>query len=530
MQLAIDKCSHCNACVEACDKKANWECRHCDDPECVRACPKKAFRELMPDVWAVMPERCDGCELCALSCPYNAIYVDGYARKCDLCGGSPKCVQRCPCGLRLEETPEEIEETKRILGWEKAAGQYPTNAYFPNCQEARLASTVMQVFRELAKDNDAEIEETLDGYCEEAGIVLEAEQHSSLLRLLESELHGFSVLDALLADDSLEEITVSGIGEPIRVYKRGAGWLEADAAFNSPQKVTELINRMARPLGRRVTLQKPRLNASLPNGSRLHAAIPPVAETPCMTIRKFTKEPLSPAELVGNRTVSAEAMAFLSMAMQCDLNVIVAGSTGSGKTTTLNALSTFIPADERIIIVEETPEMAVPHEHCVRLTVNQELGLSMGELVNDTLRMRPDRVIVGEVRTSDEAKALVNTMLAGQGKGSLATFHALDSREAVNRLRALGISEHDLSALDLVVVQKRWDSYGNGERREYRRVTEISELDNAVPRKLFEYDAASDSLKRVGEGRVMKRMERTFRMDAKKLRAELAKRAGGYDR
>ena len=172
-----------------------------------------------------------------------------------------------------------------------------------------------------------------------------------------------------------------------------------------------------------------------------------------MTIRKFKQSPFSPKDLVETGTISDEALAFLWMAMQCDFNVLVAGSTGSGKTTTLNCLSAFIPMRERIIIVEETPEINIPHRHSVRLTVNSDIGVGMDELVSDTLRMRPDRVIGGEVRTAPEAKALMNTMLAGQGKGSIATFHALNSQEAVNRLRNLGINELDLGAINLVVVQ-----------------------------------------------------------------------------
>lgn len=530
MRLVIDECSHCDNCVETCPVKANFECRQCIDPACAKACPRGAFYESTAGVWSIDAGKCDGCSLCASACPYNAIYIDGYARKCDLCQGQPKCAERCPKGLRLEQTLEEVEGTRRILGWAKAPGAYATGLYMPSYQEARVLEAVVGVFRELAKEKELDIAEVLEQYCEQAKLVLGEEQRNGLLKLLEYETRGFSILEPMLADDSLEEVTVNGLEQPIRVYRRGGGWEEADAAFLSEKKAIDVINRIARPLGRRITLQKPRLNACLPNGSRLHAAIPPVVDAPCLTIRKFRQSPMTPRELIDNGTISDEALAFLWMAMQCDLNIIVAGSTGSGKTTTLNCLSAFIPLNERIIIVEETPEMSIPHEHTVRLTVNQELGLTMGELVNDTLRMRPDRVVVGEVRTADEAKALLNTMLAGQGKGSLATFHALNSREAVSRLRTLGISEQDLTALDLIVVQKRWDSYDAGTKRsrELRRVMEISEVDvrdgKATPKALFEYDAAGDRLRRAGEGRVAARIRAAFALDAKGFRGEWARR------
>lgn len=530
MRLVIDKCSHCNRCVEVCPVKANFECKQCIDPVCVGACSKNAFYEVMPGVWAVDPEKCDGCGLCAVTCPHNAIYIDGYARKCDLCGGETKCVGVCPCNLRLEQTDEEVEEQKRILGWEKIPGKYKTGLYTPSYQEAKVAESITKVFRELAKEDEIDLEEVFDSYCKEMKLVLEYDQRKQLLQLMDYEVYGFSILEPLLADDELEEITINGIGDPIRVYKRGVGWLEADVAFLSEKKVVDVINKIARPLGRRITLQKPRLNACLPNGSRLHAAIPPIAKTVCLTIRKFKQNPMTPRVLIDNGTISSEALALLWMAMQCDLNIVVAGSTGSGKTTTLNCLSAFIPLRERIIIVEETPEISIPHEHSVRLTVNQELGLTMNELVNDTLRMRPDRVVVGEVRTSDEAKALVNTMLAGQGKGSIATFHALNSREAINRLRNLGISELDLAAVDLVVVQKRWDRYDPKLKRgvELRRIMEISEIEiedgKAIVRKLFDYDYDSDCLRRWDEGKVMKKIGDSFSLNKKAVEDEWERR------
>ncbi|MFC2174400.1 ATPase, T2SS/T4P/T4SS family [archaeon] len=524
MRLVVDECSHCNACVETCPHKANFECRQCLEPECVKACPHGAFYEAATGVWGIDEEKCDGCGLCAMTCPYNAIYVDGYARKCDLCGGDPKCAKVCVKGLRLDATEEENEETRRILGWEKMGGEYDTGVYFPSCQEARLVEGVVKAFREAAKQEDTDVEEVFEEYCEAQGLVLDEGQHEDLLRLMKYEVHGFSVLEPLLADESLEEITVNGIGEPIRVYRRGVGWLEADVAFLDAKKVVGVINRIARSLGRRITLQKPRINACLPNGSRLHAAIPPVTKQPCLTIRKFTEKPLSPRQLIDNETISAEAMAFLWMAMQCDLNILVAGSTGSGKTTTLNCLSAFIPLTERVIIVEETPEISIPHEHSVRLTVNHELGIKMGDLVRDTLRMRPDRIVVGEVRSAGEAKALMDTMLAGQGKGSVATFHALSTREAINRLKALGISDHDLPTIDLIVVQKRWDRYDPEEKRteELRRVMEISEVTANGAKPLFDYDTAKGKLVRVGSGQVGKKIMKAFSLD--ELDGEWAKR------
>jgi len=201
-------------------------------------------------------------------------------------------------------------------------------------------------------------------------------------------------------------------------------------------------------------------------------------------------------------TVNAETMAFLSAAMQCNLNIVIAGGTGSGKTTTLNVLSQFIPLNERIIVVEETPEIRIKHEHCVHLLVNQDLGVGMKELVTDTLRMRPDRVVVGEVRTEKEVKAFVNTMLAGQGKGSITTFHANSAQECLQRMESLGIPSQNLSSIDLIIVQKRWNTYNNKTKnsKEVRRITEVAEV----------VDGKIKLVKPLGKNKVHEKMQMTF--------------------
>ena len=235
-------------------------------------------------------------------------------------------------------------------------------------------------------------------------------------------------------------------------------------------------------------------------------------------------EAKAPRALVSVGTAGAGVMAFLGMCMECYLNVLVAGNTGSGKTSTLNSLFSFIPADERIILVEETPEISLPHRHLVRLSVCDELGVRMDELVSDTLRMRPDRVIVGEVRTPQESRAFVNTMLAGQGKGSYATFHAQTGREALTRLQSFGISAADLFALDLIVVQRRWAQKG----KLLRRVTEIAVQDSGRLEPAYGYDFRKDSLdpKSPFCGKILERMRAAFCLEKGGLASELKRRAG----
>ncbi len=381
------------------------------------------------------------------------------------CNGCGLCVESCPVGaLKIVYSEEEKALLHEVVGWKTVLGEYKANAYEPGVQEAELMKEVLGAYREM----DCELRDVFDGYVKEENIKLEKGQRDCLLKALEAEAHGYSAIDNMIKDSKLEEITVSQ--GRVRAYGRGKGWMDADVEFTNPEKVVALINRMARPLGRRVTLKQPRVNALLPDGSRIHAAIPPVVEEPCLTIRKFLETPLSPDDLVGGGVIDEEGMFILSEAVKQDCNIMVAGSTGSGKTTTLNALCTLIPMDQRIIIVEETPEISVPHEHCVRLVVNDALGITMHSLVGDTLRMRPDKLVVGEVRNEEEVKALMDTMLAGQGKGSLCTFHALSAREAVARLRGLGAREADLNALHCVAVQRRITHKG----KEKRVITEIA--------------------------------------------------------
>ncbi len=238
------------------------------------------------------------------------------------------------------------------------------------------------------------------------------------------------------------------------------------------------------------------MNAVMEDGSRLHAAIPPIVKNPSITIRKFRKTLFTPKHLIELNTANAELLAYLWIAIQTNQNTLVIGSTGSGKTTTLNALTSFIPKKERLILVEETPELRVMHDHCIRLTSNKERNIQMNSLVNDTLRMRPDRVIVSEVRTQKEVKALLNTMLAGQGKNSFSTFHATNAEQALTRLQKLGVKKADLESVDLVISQERWENQEKG-LKEKRKVTGATEvLPGLKTNKVFEFDHGNNGWKK----------------------------------
>ncbi len=556
MRIFFDKsrCDECGECLEACPKKpltiGIFNCRHCskEDAFCLDACPAGAVEE-KAGVLATI-QACSGCGQC-FECPWGAVVEnrEGKAVKCDLCinEGGAKCVLACKknallvqkegIGWRIEWEPynkfiEGNEEKKTII----AEGLYLVKQLHElHPKEEGLLHAVVSEFRERAGEEavsreavSRKLKNLLKEVCEEYGLLLERERGEKIVEVAEANIFGYGVLDPLLEDDSIEEITVLGANRPLYVYHRQMGWLKTNCYFTSEEFAVNMINKMARSLGRRITLQNPRLNATLPNGSRLHASISPVSvEGVEMTIRKFKKNPFTPADLIENNTMITELAAFLSLALFGDTSLVIAGNTSSGKTTTLNALFSFIPLADRIIITEETPEISIPHKHRIRIVANEEAGISMKDLVKDTLRMRPDRVVIGEVRSREEVEALFDSLLAGQARGSYATFHAGTSEETIARLKALGARESDLDAVDLVLVQRRILVHEKGRSVEMRRVTELSEVSGGKPRKLFSYNARKDCLEKNNffRTRLFEKIAETHRMSGRELAAELKKRA-----
>ena len=205
--------------------------------------------------------------------------------------------------------------------------------------------------------------------------------------------------------------------------------------------------------------------------------------------------------------------------MQADCSLVIAGNTGSGKTTSLNAIFSFVPLNERIVVIEETPELKIPHKHVVKLTVCKEKGIEMHHLIEDSLRMRPDRIIVSEIRSAEETRAFINTLLAGQGKGSYATFHANSAKEAVKRLEFLGIRSVDIASIDLLLIQRRWPRAINKRIFEERRIIEVAELsEKAKLRMLYRFDYKKNRLIKTNKSRrIAEKIERTFGTNASKV-------------
>ncbi len=323
------------------------------------------------------------------------------------------------------------------------------------------------------------------------------------------------VLDFLLCDESLEEIAISKIDGPIRVYRRGIGWMDTNACITSREFAIEIVNKMARHTGRRISFSNPMINAQLKNGSRLHASISLIDEKQVeITIRNFPKIPINFSDLEKNGMISKEGAQFLQKVAKTDASILFCGNTGSGKTTLLNAFFQHVPLMDRIIVIEETPEIKIPQLHAIKLVANDEISLGMKELTENTLRMRPDRLIIGEVRTEKELKALFLSLQAGQARGCYGTFHAQSAIEAINRIQSMGILKTDIDSLNLMVVCKRVPIFLDGKIFEKRHVLEISEVNGGIPVKIFEFDDSLGKLqlnwKNYQKSQIKSKIDRVF--------------------
>ena len=303
-----------------------------------------------------------------------------------------------------------------------------------------------------------------------------------LERELLQEAIGLGPLEYLISRDDLTEIMVNG---PDQIYVEKGGVLyRTDTAFADNHQVLAAIERIVAPLGRRIDESSPMVDARLPDGSRVNAIIPPLALTgPTITIRKFSRVPLTAADLIGFGSIAPDMMKFLAVCVAVRKNILISGGTGSGKTTLLNVLSGFLPNRERIVTIEDAAELQLHQEHLVRLesrppNIEGRGAISIRDLVRNALRMRPDRIVVGECR-GGEALDMLQAMNTGHD-GSLTTIHANSPRDALARLETLvlmagfdlplrAIREQIASAINIVVQISR-------ERDGSRKVVNISEI------------------------------------------------------
>lgn len=420
-----------------------------------------------------------------------------------------------------------------MLGWRILdKGQHVLNIPVLSKDEEGIVRRIEDRYREATRTIKPEtrvetkelIKKLLHETADETGVYFGNRQEEYLAEVSFIHIYGYCFLEELIKNPEIEEISIIGTDKPAYVYLRNKGWQSVNACFDSEKAMADVVNKMARGIGRHITLQNPRLDAMLPDGSRLHASLPPVS---CgeITIRKFRENPFSPQELCMNHTITPRALAFLSFVMQSDNSVLIGGNTASGKTTTLNSLFCFVPSNERVIITEETPEINIPHCHQLRMVANKEMGISLKDLVYDSLRMRPDRMIVGEVRNKEETEALFDVLLAGQARGSYATMHARSVAEAVGRLRTFGITATDMESIDCIVIQRRMLCYDPKKRKntEIRKVVEIAESDGEL-KTIFSLDERTGRLMERDESALLKRISVGFGMTKTELADDMKKR------
>src|SRR6476660_8595807 len=318
---------------------------------------------------------------------------------------------------------------------------------------------------------------------------LTRDERREIVLQLTDDILGYGPIEPLLRDDSVTEVMVNGFD---KVYVERNGKLErSDVRFVDDSHVMRIIDKIVSQIGRRVDEASPMVDARLPDGSRVNAVIPPLAlNGPTLTIRKFSRDPYTINDLITFGTLTARSAQFLAAGVKGKLNVLISGGTGTGKTTTLNAVSAFIPGDERIVTIEDAAELQLQQEHVITLesrpsNIEGSGEIRIRELVRNALRMRPDRIIVGEVRGA-ETLDMLQAMNTGH-EGSLTTIHANSPRDALARLETLvltsgvdlplrAIREQISSAFDLLVQISR---LVDGSRK-ISHITEVLRMESEV--------------------------------------------------
>jgi pilus assembly protein CpaF len=372
-----------------------------------------------------------------------------------------------PGGLPSPVRPKAVEQQAR-----RAPAASHIRDAFKDLKERIQDKLVAELDPTMDVSRTDEVRRTIQDMFEQIlaqeNIILSRSERERLFEGIVAEILGFGPLEVLLADETVSEIMVNG---PDKVFVERKGKLQkTNIIFESNEHVLKVIDRIVSPLGRRIDESSPYVDARLPDGSRVNAIIPPLAlNGPTLTIRKFEKDPLTIDDLIRFGSMSPETAEFLKACVKARLNIVVSGGTGSGKTTLLNVLSSFIPNDERIITVENAAELQLRQEHVVTLesrppNIEGKGEVTIRDLVINTLRMRPDRIVVGECR-GGETLDMLQAMNTGHD-GSLTTAHANSPRDMLSRLETMclmagmdlpvrAIREQVAAAVDVIVQQAR---------------------------------------------------------------------------
>jgi pilus assembly protein CpaF len=412
---------------------------------------------------------------------------------------------------RIEQ--EKPTEAKKLVRPPVEADKF--SLIFRKVQEKLLSEVDLTKPEINEAEVRAKVDKILNDVLAEEHIFLSRLERDRIFNQLLDEILGYGPIQPLLNDDTINEIMVNG---PYKVYIERNGKIEkTNITFRDSEHLMRIIDRILAPLGRRVDESCPYMDARLPDGSRVNVIIPPLSLVgPVLTIRKFAKIPFTVEKLIEIGTITPEAVEFLKACIIARLNIVISGGTGSGKTTFLNVLSGFIPNDERIITIENAAELQLRQEHVVTLetrppNIEGKGEVTMRDLVINALRMRPDRIIVGEVR-GGEALDMLQAMNTGHD-GSLTTLHANSPRDALSRLETMvlmagieipikAIRQQIASALDLIVHMERL-------RDGSRKVVQITEVqgmegDTIVLQDIFVFEQTG-----IEDGKIVGRLRPT---------------------
>ncbi|MFD1707619.1 CpaF family protein [Siminovitchia sediminis] len=390
------------------------------------------------------------------------------------------------------EPPVELEVQHPEMPAEPVERMHPVKVQTDDYQQLR--SMVFKYILKERKDDDIEViisdlDDIINDVLKENESLSHVTGLDSLKRELSNDLTGLGPINPLVHDETVSEIMVNG---PHQIYVERNGKLElTNITFRDNEHVMAVLEKIVAPLGRRIDESSPMVDARLPDGSRVNAIIPPLSLAgPTITIRKFAKDPFTIRDLINFGTLTEEMAEFIKACVESKLNIFVSGGTGSGKTTTLNVLSSFISNKDRIVTIEDAAELQLGQEHVISLetrppNIEGKGQVTIRDLVRNSLRMRPDRIVIGEVR-SGEALDMLQAMNTGHN-GSLATGHSNSPRDMVARLETMvlmagmelpvkAIREQIAGALDLIIQQARLK---DGTRR-ITSITEVQGLEGDV--------------------------------------------------
>ena len=353
-------------------------------------------------------------------------------------------------------------------------------------------------------EDSNEMEESRRIFREKAREILEDQlpnlsdsEVNTLIGNLIHEMLGLGDVEILLSDNNLEEIVINNAEEPAWTYHKEHGWLKSDITFESESQIYNYASEVGRGVGKNISSLHPLLDAHLPSGDRTNATLNPIStKGNTITIRKFARDPWTITDFIEIGSISTEMAAFLWLCIQYEMNVIVSGGTGSGKTSLLNVLTPFMPPSQRILSIEDTRELSLPEFlHWVPMTTREENPdgegeVSMQDLLVNSLRMRPDRILVGEIRKKRQAEVLFEAMQTGHSVYS--TLHADTAATTIKRMTnpPIDVPEAVVGAVDLNVVMFR------DRRRNFRRVLEIAEVidtdDDIKPHTIYDWNSQED--------------------------------------